>query len=75
MHRYSVVYIERDGHVAKRHVFAKDRHEAKRIAEKDGCEDIIKVKHDGISGTLWTIALISLAVVLGVVAYRYGFFK
>ena len=68
MHRYSVRYIERDGAIVERHVLAKDKADARRIAEKGGCEDILKVKHDGFS---FVPVLVVALVVATLVASAY----
>lgn len=68
MHRYSVRYIERDGAIDERHVLAKNKAEARRIAEAEGCEDILKVRHDGFS---LVPVLVVLLVVAALVATAY----
>ena len=44
MHQYQVRYIAREGMVDSRYVLAKSRVDAKRVAEDEGCEDILSVK-------------------------------
>ena len=68
MRRYSVTYIERDGAVDERHVLAKNKAEARRIAEAEGCEDILKVRHDGFS---LVPAIVAVLVVAALVATAY----
>lgn len=68
MRRYSVTYIERDGAIDERHVLAKNKAEARRIAEAEGCEDILKVRHDGFS---FVPVLVVLLVVAALVATAY----
>ena len=68
MHRYSVRYIERDGAVDERHVLAKNKAEARRIAEAEGCEDILRIRHDGFS---FVPVLFVVLIVAALVATAY----
>ena len=63
MHPYRVFYIERDGAIVSRHVLAKNRSDAKRIAEKEGCEDILRVRREHIV-RIPIFSLIVVAVIL-----------
>ena len=68
MHQYRVSYIERDGAIVSRHVLAKNRSDAKRIAESEGCEDILSVQHEHIVHfpifSLIAVAAILVALVM-----------
>ena len=68
MHRYSVRSIERDGAVVERHVLAKNKAEARRVAEAEGCEDILKVRHDSFP---FVPVLVVALVVAALVATAY----
>ena len=69
MHQYQIRYIEREGAVETRHVLAKNRADAKRVAEEEGCEDILSVKrvapvHFPVLSLIAAIAiLVALAVI------------
>ena len=63
MHQYRVSYIERDGAIVSRHVLAKNRSDAKRIAESEGCEDILSVRREHIVH-FPIFSLIAVAVIL-----------
>ena len=71
MHQYRVSYIERDGAIVSRHVLAKNRLDAKRIAEKEGCEDILDVNRESAVNfpILSLIAVAATLVVLLVIAH------
>ena len=63
MHPYRAFYIERDGAIVSRHVLAKNRSDAKRIAEREGCEDILRVRREHIA-RFPIFSLIAVAVIL-----------
>ena len=71
MHQYRVSYIERRGAIVSRHVLAKNRLDAKRIAESEGCEDILSVRREHIVRfpILSLIAVAVILVVLVVIAH------
>ena len=68
MHRYSVTYIERDGAFDKRYVLAKNKSEARRIAEEEGCEDVLSVKREGFP-LAHVIVMALIVAALTAVAY------
>ena len=61
LHRYKVRYIERDGYVDKVIVWANSKGEARQIAERRGCEDIIKVCRIGFPVMPLVLVLLILA--------------
>ena len=63
MRQYRVSYIERGGAIVSRHVLAKDSLDAKRIAEREGCEDILSVRREHIAH-FPIISLIAVAAIL-----------
>ena len=64
MHRYRVIYIERDGHSNATTVIAESKGEAKRVASERGCEDILRVKRAGFPfGTIIVVLLVVAALV------------
>ena len=63
MHPYRVSYIERGGAIVSRHVLAKNRSDAKRIAENEGCEDIFRVRREHIV-RFPIFSLVAVAVIL-----------
>ena len=65
MHRYLVRYIARDGHTDKATVWAKNKGEARQIAERRGCEDILKVRRVGIP----LLPLIVVLLILSLIVY------
>ena len=65
MHRYKVRYIERGGHSDKVIVWAGSKGEARKIAERQGCEDILKVRRVGIS----FLPLIVVLHILSLIVY------
>ena len=71
MHPYRVFYIERGGAIVSRHVLAKNRSDAKRIAEREGCEDILSVRREHIAHfpIISLIAVAAILVVLLVIAH------
>ena len=69
MHQYQIRYIEREGTVETRHVLAKNGADAKRVAEKEGCEDILSVKrvapvHFSILSLVAAIVFLAALVVI-----------
>ena len=64
MHRYLVRYIERDGHSDKVTVWASSKGEARHIAERRGCEDILKVRRVGISFLPLIVVLLILSLIV-----------
>ena len=65
MHRYKVRYIARDGHTDKATVWANSKGEARQIAERRGCDDILKVRRVGIP----LLPLIVVLLVLSLIVY------
>ena len=65
MHRYKVRYIARDGHTDKATVWANSKGEARQIAERRGCEDILKVRRVGIP----LLPLIVVLLILSLIVY------
>ena len=63
MHPYRVSYIERGGAIVSRHVLAKNRSDARRIAENEGCEDIFRVRREHIA-RFPIFSLVAVAVIL-----------
>ena len=69
MHQYRVRYIAREGAIVTRLILAKSGVDAKRVAEAEGCEDILSVKreiqvHFPILSLIAAIAiLVALAVI------------
>ena len=62
LHRYSVRYLERDGYSATRFFFAGNKAEARRLAEENGCNDIMKVRRAGFpfaALTVWACILLA----------------
>ena len=71
MRKYRVSYIERDGAVVSRHVLAENRHEAKRIAENEGCEDILRVRREHtVHFSIFTLAVVAVILVALVLLAR-----
>ena len=71
MHQYRVSYIERNGAIVSRLVLAKDKSDAKRIAEREGCEDILNVRREQVVHfpILSLVAVVVIIVVLVVIAH------
>ena len=65
MHRYKVRYIARDGHTDKATVWANSKGEARQIAERRGCDDILKVRRVGIP----LLPLIVVLLILSLIVY------
>ena len=65
LHRYKVRYIERDGYPDKVIVWANSKGEARQIAERRGCEDILKVRRVGIP----LLPLIVVLLILSLIVY------
>ena len=69
MHQYQIRYIAREGAIVTRHVLAKSKVDAKRVAEDEGCDDILSVKrvapvHFPVLSFIAAIAiLVALAVI------------
>ena len=70
MHQYQVRYIERDGVIDLRYVLAKNKTDAKRTAENEGCEDILSVKRVA-PVHLPILSLIAAVVLLAALAVIY----
>ena len=72
MHQYQIRYIEREGAIVTRHVLARNGADAKRVAEKEGCEDILSVKRVAPVHfpVLSLVAAIAILVALAVI-YRF----
>lgn len=58
-------YIARDGHTDKATVWANSKGEARQIAERRGCEDILKVRRVGIP----LLPLIVVLLILSLIVY------
>ena len=69
MHQYQIRYIEREGVIDTRYVLAKDPSDAKRVAEEEGCEDILSVKRVAPIHfpVLFLVAVIVFLVALAVI--------
>ena len=69
MHQYQVRYIVREGMVDSRYVLAKSKVDAKRVAEEEGCEDILSVKrvapvHFPVLSLIAVIAILAALVAI-----------
>lgn len=64
LHRYKVRYIERDGYVDKVIVWAGSKGEARKIAERQGCEDILKVRRIGFPFVSLIVVLLILSAIV-----------
>ena len=69
MHQYQVRYIAREGAIVTRHVLAKNSADAKRVAEDEGCEDILDVKrvlpiHFPVLSLVAAVAILAVLVVI-----------
>lgn len=58
-------YIARDGHTDKATVWANSKGEARQIAERRGCDDILKVRRVGIP----LLPLIVVLLILSLIVY------
>lgn len=65
LHRYKVMYIERDGYADNATVWASSKGDACRIASERGCDDILKVRRVGIS----LLPLIVVLLILSLIVY------
>ena len=64
LHRYKVRYIERDGYPNKVIVWASNKGEARKIAERQGCEDILKVRRIGFPFVSLIVVLLILSAIV-----------
>ena len=70
MHQYQVRYIAREGAIVTRHVLAKNSADAKRVAEAEGCEDILSVKRT-VPVHFPILSLVAAVAILAALAVIY----